>query len=103
MTPRTNRQVRLKSRPSDIPQAENFEIEFIDFVHDFGLFFSIIFFAACLFILRTAAKSNFYKLAAVFVLLNLSGHFWNNPLLIIAFVVLTHYVSNCNYKHVSRR
>lgn len=83
-------------------EPENFEIEFVDFAHDFGLVYAVAFFIGCFILLSRAVNDNFMKLAAVFVLLNLAGHFWNNPLLVVTFVALVRYVGSADNEHVPR-
>lgn len=77
-------------------EPENFEIEFIDFVRDFGLFYTIIFFVACAALLKQQTGRHFSKIFMLFLLLNLAGHFWNNPILIISFAGLVHHVNRDN-------
>lgn len=79
--------------------GENFEVEFIDIARDFGIPYALLLYAACFLLIR---KYGDVRLILLFILLNLSGHFWNNPLVIIVFVGLTYYANSYRNQHVSR-
>ncbi len=78
----------------------NFEIEFIDVFLDFGLLYTLVLYSASIYLIRRLSGRLFYKILVVFLVLNLGGHFWNNTIVVIAFLVLVFYANSYNYKHV---
>ena len=82
-------------------ESTNFEIEFIDIYLDFGIFYTVVLYSASIYLIRRLSGRLFYKMLAVFFVLNLGGHFWNNTIVVVAFLVLVFYANSYNHKYVS--